>query len=115
MHHLAGNRNRATDIVPAADLANREHIARLEDHVSVGFAGESALDIDFAMLQVHVIAIDYGVAGKIRGLAVGAALETARNTKQISRGHLFSKRILSRTQHLAKNRDLGRIRLITAE
>ncbi len=103
VHDLTGDVDGAADIGPAADLTNGKHIARLQQHVSIGFARQCAVDANVAVLKVHVVAVNHGVTCKVGRLLVGAALETAGQAQQVRCGHPFRKRILSRTQDLTIN------------
>src|SRR5215471_7341632 len=67
------------------------------------------------MLQFHMIAVHNGVAGKIPFLLVGVALEASSHAQQVGRAHAIRERILTRTKHLAIDRNLRRIGLITSK
>src|SRR5262249_50217423 len=103
MSNLTGDRNRAADIGPAANLADGKHVPGFEQNVSVGFAGECTIDGYIAVLQVHVITIDNGVAGEVGSLLVGAAFEAAGQAHEICGSHTLGERILSRPQDLTVN------------
>ena len=72
VHHFTTDRDSTADIVPAADLPDGKNIARLQQNICIGFAGQSASDGNFAVIQVNVVAIDDGIAGEIGSLTVAA-------------------------------------------
>src|SRR5262249_44779947 len=115
MHDFAINGDGAADVVPAAYLADSQYVTRFQDHVGIQLTGQGPADGDGAMFKLYVVAVHNGVAGKIGFFLVRIALEAPCHTQQVGSAHTIRKRILTRTQHLAVNRNLGSIDLIASE
>ncbi len=103
MQHLPAHVDSAADIGPSTKLRNREHVAGLENDVGIRLAGESFSDCNFAVLQLNVIAVHYGVACEIGRVRVRAALEAAGKPHQFRGRQAVRQWVFARTKHLAED------------
>ena len=93
-----------------------QNIAWLEQNVRfrVG-SGKCFFDLHCGEVLDDSISVFHFIACEIRSFPQSVTLKTSSHAHQLRGGHSFRHWIFSGTQHLAKDRDRGRIRLIASE
>ena len=104
-HDFTFKRHGCPDIIPTANLWNREHVTIAQGDIILSYTGHRFSDIYFLLFSNALHTVLFQVPRQVGSLAVCASFQATRQTHQFRSSHALTQRILAGPSHFSLDRN----------